>query len=157
MEKKSVRPSLRLFRVEGRCMEPFIKPGELLLSCEYKDGEKVNVGDIILVKMKDGLNLHRILAKIRWFGKKYMLEKGDLGKTGSIILDDDIVGIAKYRISDGRILALNEKICKDKLNLQQKWVWTKFMICMILISCRKFIRKELNFSLKRKIITYLLS
>jgi hypothetical protein len=83
-----------VFRAEGTCMYPCVRPGDVL-HLESRTAEEITVGDIAVCRGPGYLFAHRTIAKDTCDGRPYIVTRPDgveLGSDGPTY-DKDVLGI----------------------------------------------------------------
>lgn len=79
-----------LVDLKGKSMYPSLQNG-WKAKIAQADAAEMQVGDIVVFG-KDILTCHRIIGKIKFFGKYYFIQKGDHSYIGGMIKAEDLIG-----------------------------------------------------------------
>jgi signal peptidase I len=98
-------------------MSPEISPGDII-SIECIKWSDCKTGDIIVFRDDKGLIAHRLLFRLRFFGKYYFYQKGDRNRFGKFIDTSRVVGVVvELEDSTNKIKHFNSK--DDTLRLRK--------------------------------------
>jgi hypothetical protein len=76
--------------VQGGCMAPTLTDGQVVLVRSPRDPR---AGDVALLATRDGLEIHRLLDRVRAGRRAWYLHAGDASSACGIAGEDQIVGI----------------------------------------------------------------
>lgn len=105
------------FRVQGTCMYPCLREGDVL-RVEPKNAKEIDIGDIAVYRRCARLFAHRAVNKGNNAGLEYIITRPDMARHGDDgqIFDKDILGIVAYVERRGKVL---DTIKKDYTLLEK--------------------------------------
>ncbi|HAZ11000.1 MAG: hypothetical protein A2047_00480 [Omnitrophica bacterium GWA2_41_15] len=102
--------------LSGKSMYPALKEG-WRVKVVSEDASNIKVRDIIVFG-KEGLTCHRIIGKIKFFGRYYFIQKGDNSSVGGIVKGDDLIGkVAEAFDEEGKNINISECLKADNKNM----------------------------------------